>query len=99
MKHTKGEWVSKPLNDASNGWIDIKMSDNTTITIYGKPIDKENPNHKIVENLIANAKLIAAAPDLLEALQRFVKFVDKLNLEYESSMVLQAKDAIKKATE
>lgn len=49
----------------------------------------------------ANAHLIAAAPELLEALQRFIAFTDNVNKEhndgFESSMVLQAKAAIAKA--
>ncbi len=48
-------------------------------------------------------KIELSAPDMLEALQRCVKFFDKAiantDDKYESSMVLQAKAAIKKATE
>lgn len=45
----------------------------------------------------ANANLIAAAPELLESLERFIAWVDKQNLPYESAMVRQAKSAIAKA--
>lgn len=43
------------------------------------------------------ADLIAAAPDLLKALERFIRFADKQGLEYESSLVRQCKAAIAKA--
>jgi hypothetical protein len=42
-------------------------------------------------------KTLSVHTDLLEALERFVKFVDDQKLEYESSMVIQAKLAIQKA--
>ena len=49
-------------------------------------------------NQLANANLIAAVPDLLEALERFIAFADKQNLEYESALIRQCKAAIAKAT-
>lgn len=54
------------------------------------------------EQAIANAKLIAAAPDLLEALQEYV-WMQEGNISKVTTMpserLIKAKQAIKKATE
>jgi len=44
-------------------------------------------------------QLLEQRNELLRALQRFIKFADNLKLEYESSMIREAKETIKKATE
>lgn len=57
----------------------------------------EDNQDECEQRALINAQLIAAAPELLEALERFIAWVDKQNLEYESAMVRQAKAAIAKA--
>lgn len=57
-KHTKGEWSAKQLELSSNWIINSEKSNICTL----------NSQHPI-EILEANAKLIAAAPELLEALK------------------------------
>lgn len=93
-KHTQGEWVYK------NKLVDKVASQKI---FCGKKVIVQMVAYEFfgcsISEANANAKLIAAAPELLEALKRFIKFVDNQNLDYESSMVLQAKIAIKKATE
>lgn len=89
IKHTPGPWI---IQDYRIGPL-LKEPDQS----YGMllPVayieQYDYPNHK------SNAALIAAAPELLEALERFIAWVDKQNLEYESAMVRQAKAAIAKA--
>ena len=96
-KHTPGPWVvrkERELNeyDVQEIYIDT-VNGPTSIASVWNP-DRENEESESEYD----AKLIAAAPDLLAALQRFIKFVDAQKLEYESSMIRQAKKAIKKAT-
>ena len=69
MKHTAGEWT-KGTNTATKDWMTIYAS--------GKPIAEVKPINKKGERQAgdfeteeANARLIAAAPDLLEALEKF----------------------------
>ena len=58
----------------------------------------EDNQDECEQRAIKDAQLIAAAaPELLESLERFIAWVDKQNLEYESAMVRQAKAAIAKA--
>ena len=98
MKHTKGNWnyFNEPdENGLQTDYYAVTNGD-TCICISGE----DNPN--IGENL-ANAKLIAAAPELLEALEFICKkaWVKKgvnmhANLNFIRSKALEA---IKKATE
>jgi hypothetical protein len=61
FKGTKGEWVVEKAEKDSSGRACYRVS------TYIRAQEKE---------LKANAKLIAAAPDLLEACQRFVDKCD-----------------------
>ena len=61
MKHTKGSWITK------EGQIYTEKTGETLALI--SYFDNENEEHK------ANAKLMAAAPELLEALQYAIKFI------------------------
>lgn len=85
-KHTHGEWTNTGLE------IRHKSRGIILATIYShlasnQPQDEAN----------ANAKLIAAAPDLLEAIQEILGHTHDGN--FLKSIRDQAKKAIKKATE
>lgn len=93
-KHTKEEWK-----------ISSVLSDRHQITILSKSriiaeVVKWGDNKQEIE---ANAKLIAAAPELLEELILLLKYVEDLgNLEGywpENEQIHDCKRAIKKATE
>ena len=92
-KHTKGEWIVTH----SGGQVEKQAlpvsKDNIICVLETSPL-------KISPEIEANAKLIAAAPDLLEALMEFDGAVEE-SKKLASSLVTawtHAKEAIKKAT-
>ena len=94
MKHTKGNWKALHLAESPR---DITIvSGATKIAI----IDRDKPEWQDV----ANAKLIAAAPELLEALQHIVSmngvgYKDaKHFIKDLQPLIKDAIEAIKKAT-
>lgn len=95
MKHTQGEWIESEL---SSGRWEIGTPTNTGIhqvAITARTGFEEEDE--------ANAKLIASAPELLEALKGLVEWVEMAErddqLESTGFAFGQAKDAIKSATE
>ena len=94
-KHTKGEW-SLQSNVAKRGaypayelTIDFNDFHTDCVTVY---CNEETPSD--IE--LANAKLIAAAPELLEALIKIKKLIA---FNQDSEMGLIINNAIKKTTE
>lgn len=89
MSYTKGPW--KAINLVGYPRFD-------------KPPFVENHNNKIIasfgggniEEIEANARLVAAAPELLEALERVLCLVDVQSYE-DDAIFNQAESAIKKA--
>lgn len=88
-KHTKGEW--KARNNDNYCLVYSELHGGITLC---------NHEGKHKEEHEANAKLIAAAPDLLEALQDLVSDYEFAG-DYRNmgALVSKAKAAIKKATE
>lgn len=86
-KHTKGEWEYK-YNSIYAKKINGKSFEVCRFHGYSAP----GMNH----DLEANAKLIASAPDLLEAL---IELYNSLPDGYESECLPKVRNAIKKATE
>lgn len=86
MKHTKAPWTN-----FNNTICHDKQYKTIAIITSGKI------NNITKEEHLANAQLIAAAPELLEALQRMLS-VNPLHPNW-SKAEEQAKKAIKKATE
>ena len=94
-KHTPGPWKVKHS--------ETKDSFNVIGTIPGRlykvcrcPYLRQEWDKKEAE---ANAKLIAAAPELLEALQELVKLYPHFFPELANENIIKAKAAIQKATE
>lgn len=102
-KHTKGQWslnysfTAKDLKD-SEGSIAIKSDVNDRPWIAEAKGSHVNDGMGL-EEFEANAKLIAAAPELLEALKGCIHWMSKVNLSDEGDQAIQlAEKAIKKAT-
>jgi len=85
MKHTPGPWVATHAN--GNDFI-VKAGDIEVVAgcgCYGSPYMRGNPD--------ADARLIAAAPDLLAALHGVLRVADRATDEFDA-----ARAAIAKAT-
>ena len=116
-KHTPGKWVIDMKNDGIN--YNGKMMDNFTCSIKSEPdLDGNEWFIALVHSgagwnsledeteTMANAKLIAAAPDLLEAVIGLL-YGNKLNIMFDSQdeqhkynqAIRNAKAAIAKATD
>ena len=105
VKHTPGPWTSYPCNlerysqviTANGAMVQIAM----TKEVYG-----DRRTYEPYEETTANARLIAAAPDLLESLRAFVSPWDGDSVEEIESQsglatsvrIEQARAAIAKAT-
>lgn len=90
-KHTKGEW--KIFEDVDDIYIESDKSIASICCITGWVGLGQDE---------ANAKLISAAPELLEALIECLEGVEELNGEYQEGWddtINKALNAIKKATE
>lgn len=91
-QHTPGPWnFYDDSNDGKTNRIEIVAIGKTVARIY----------HSVPEEDLPNARLIAAAPDLLEALQDIVKSLvdqdDEGMIEHAQQMII-ARAAIAKAT-
>ena len=92
MGHTKGEW--KILWGNYTHFATINKDISTRICA----LEIDNPNE--IKEQTANAKLIAAAPDLLECLEAIMPHVkgnDIYTEAEEGSLVWKCKQAINKA--
>ena len=85
-KHTKGEWYM----GVKSGKVYSK-DNSTNMSIQVECDTKEERN--------ANAKLIASAPDMLEALQSLIRNMESKDHRPTPLTIRMANNAIKKATE
>lgn len=65
MKHTPGPWVAHPFGD---NCYEILAGDTTVCDVPDSPWNPDRVEH--------DARLIAAAPELLAALKRLVEYCD-----------------------
>ena len=91
-KHTPGHWVVAPPFE-EDGLIEIPIGVMTPMGLFTVAVVMGGMSP---EMQVANASLIAAAPELLEALQAFVKYADDVNDD--SPEFDRASAAIAKAT-
>ena len=111
MKHTKGEWKQRKLfdeplksvNENGCGWIHnqiyIQGEDDRIICHVNYSTDHKDMGwgwNETIEKWEANAKLIAAAPEMLDLL---IEIFDKVNIgDYSIELYKRTKTVIKKAT-
>lgn len=95
MKHTQGEWESDGNRVTCNrGHTTSVIADVHDIAMSPKP-----PFNYDRQQAIANAKLIAAAPKLLEALKSITLHEAEGYNKWCGGVLQIAQEAIKKATE
>jgi hypothetical protein len=71
--HSRGPWTLQPLTGSTSGNIGVRAS-GEHVSGYVAFVDTRWPHPEQQEEQIANARLIAAAPDLLNALQMIANF-------------------------
>lgn len=77
MKHTQGNWIA--TKKEFNYIIHSNQSNNGSLAIVGTGLYNSNPLlHNEAE---ANARLMAAAPELLEALKNLLGIVRTLEMD------------------
>lgn len=86
-KHTKGKWKYR-LNYRGDYYITI--NDESIATVYCLENDKDGTDEE-------NAKLISAAPDLLEALVSLRKWAISKGISIDGKLIINADNAINKA--
>jgi len=111
MKHTKGKWMLPSLADdkatGNCGFVLCEQHCGAIATVhYSKTRKIEDGGDPPLEEAKANAKLITAAPEMLEALKEISKGngrYDMDKLKHASNTIEDMKElaisAIKKATE
>ncbi len=95
-KHTPGPWGIEQT--ARNNWIGLLRADGK-INVIVTTTDREHLKDEALERNDANAKLIASAPELLEALQRLHGILSQ-TVFYDSypELIEPTESAIEKAT-
>jgi len=92
-KFTKGNWN---ISDDTSECYLVKSDDGGLIAfVYDGDIDEEAIHMDVVQ---ANAKLISAAPDLLDACIKIAEYIELHNISDGEAYYI-VKNAIKKATE
>lgn len=98
-KFTKGEWYIEDFYSINETRIISNGKRICEAKHYGKKIHPRFKEPSKIEGK-ANAKLISAAPDLFEALQKIMKTQQSMDwCESNSEFIYMAQKAIKKATE
>ncbi len=87
MSHTPGPWKTGPIN-----YADVYAADGELVALVPKRFDE---NEEIFPETLANARLIAAAPDILRALKYVRNYAHVADLSEETMQSMDA--AIAKA--
>ncbi len=109
-KHTPGRWKVAVMSglvivhhgESHDGECAANYEKSQIIAEWhGHKVDKPHPHWEMNPEDVANARLIAAAPELLEALDNLRRMIGNRRDTYwwEEATVVLADDAIAKATE
>lgn len=96
-KHTPGPWIAAPYSSKVGAPV-VSDSGRSIASVTYYPMDQEIfKNHH--EESAANGRLIAAAPDLLQALKELLELTDdpKNDADPEESVFAFARSVIAKA--
>ena len=101
MKHTQGEWRQshRKIDAEGNFSTEVYDEEGETICTLAWHICKSADGRTVYTDREANAKLIAAAPDLLKVCEMAVKSDIDGSFISAAKWFEQMKTAIKKATE
>jgi hypothetical protein len=95
FKGTKGKWESE---DFSKEDFIIKSTDENNMRTDVCSVHKYS-SHDTDFEALANAKLIACAPELLEMLKNILQAVENSNIESDVISIEELEQLIKRATE
>lgn len=104
QQHTPGDWGALPICEES-GWVDIRSKDGGRNPIgYATPARNGTPEQRRDTETVANARLIASSPRLLQAAQdaylQMLSVSDhriRVTLSYQGALC-QLRDSIAAAT-
>jgi hypothetical protein len=95
QKFTPGPWeLSEPYYADMNHMRQSRQITNGEFQVARLYV--EGGNSEVTEELEANARLISAAPDLVEACQNLIKIIRE-NIEDFPDSVIDAEEALRKA--
>ena len=102
-EHTKGEWKVGQMHDDGSVYVLGGQSEKYICSVQIKQTGGGAIASAMESERLANARLIAAAPALLEACERYVRMQDEINAEMgtkpTNTMYQMMKAAIAKAKE
>lgn len=75
-KHTPGPWE---LFQGGSDYYPGIQADNLSVVVWGEEGENEGIQGHTHQEALANATLIAAAPELLQALEELTKYAASLN--------------------
>ncbi len=90
-RHTPGPWFSLPLTEDENNAVVYRLQKNQ----YGQTIAACEINMNQPGEVNANAQLIAAAPDLLEACEEALSKMNEYSMLQEDNFLSRAIDKAK----
>lgn len=77
--HSRGPWTLQPLTGSPNGNVGVRAS-GEHVSGYVAFVDTRWPHPEQQEEQIANALLISASPELLDALDKILSIVSYINV-------------------